>query len=260
MKTMLLDLLSRFDSQELRGSVIPWGSPIPSFGDLTTARVATLGLNPSNREFVDIRGKELSGTSRRFHTLRSLGLRRWKDASSHDADLIVDSCRAYFAKNPYDGWFRRLDHVLSNAGVSYYASGGACHLDLVPYATARKWTSLRSRERSALLRASGDVLGVLLRDSDVRVLVLNGSAVVKNFERVAGCRLKRTRRQDWMLPHGVGGWAYHGRVKGLAKVALAREVLVIGFNHNIQSSFGVTRDVVSSIGRWIGRVTKRALR
>jgi len=259
MKPTLIDLLSRFGHHELRDSVIPWGSPIPSFGDLDSARVATLGLNPSNREFVDLDGKELDGECRRFHTLRSLGLRCWTQASSREADLIVASCRNYFENNPYDGWFRRLDHLLSNTGATYYGAGGACHLDLVPYATERKWTSLRPRERTALLRASSDVLGELLRDSQIRLLVLNGSAVAVNFEQLAGCSLQRTRRDAWTLPHGVTGYAYRGIVTRVADVELSRPLVVVGFNHNIQSSFGVTRGVIQSIRRWLGRVAKKAL-
>src|SRR5690348_5636215 len=60
--------------------VIHWGCPVPSFGNLSTAKIATLGLNPSNREFVDKNGRELDGVHRRFHTLNSLGLSKWSDA------------------------------------------------------------------------------------------------------------------------------------------------------------------------------------
>ena len=68
--TTLLDRLDSADTQ--RAAVIRWGSPVPSFGDLTKSDVATLGLNPSNKEFVDNSGNELSGSERRFHTLKSL--------------------------------------------------------------------------------------------------------------------------------------------------------------------------------------------
>ena len=62
------------DRALVKANVIPWSSPVISFGDLSRARVATLGLNPSNREFVDDAGIELDGPSRRFPTLRSLKL------------------------------------------------------------------------------------------------------------------------------------------------------------------------------------------
>src|SRR6266700_2791620 len=110
----LTTLIDRLDSSAMSGTdVIPWGAPVPSFGDLSLARVATLGLNPSNREFVDDGGDELQGPNRRFHTLNSLGLRRWSEVNARHLLLILDSCRTYFLGNPYDRWFKRLDYVIA---------------------------------------------------------------------------------------------------------------------------------------------------
>src|SRR5207302_775531 len=116
--------------------VIPWSSPVPVFGNLETAKVATLGINPSNREFVDVSGNELDGNSRRFHTLRSLDIPTWTKAKDRHLQLINDSCSDYFQRNPYDAWFRKLDSIITGTNTSYYHSlSHACHLDLVPYAT-----------------------------------------------------------------------------------------------------------------------------
>src|SRR5574337_132908 len=162
------------DPQLFQASVIPWGSPVPSFGNLSSSKIATLGLNPSNREFVDEKGHELNGASRRFHTLNSLGLREWSEVTEKHLNLILDFCQNYFSRNPYDGWFKRLDYIISGTSMSYYfPSGEACHLDLIPYATACKWTDLNPNQRSLLLDLTGDTLGLLLKDSPVELLVLN---------------------------------------------------------------------------------------
>lgn len=72
-KNILSDLIENLDNPYLQTlSVIPWAAPIISFGDLSKSKIATLGLNPSNREFVDSSGNELLGFNRRFHTLQSL--------------------------------------------------------------------------------------------------------------------------------------------------------------------------------------------
>jgi len=244
-------------------SVIPWSSPVPSFGDLSRSKIATLGLNPSNLEFVDSSGNELDGASRRFHTLKSLGLARWADANARHLQLIVESCRGYFRRNPYDGWFKKLDYLISGTKASYYdASTKACHLDLIPYATARKWTALTGDQRSSLLGAAGDTLGLLLRDSPIRLLILNGKSVVELFQNVAGIRLEKQAMRDWSLPRRsqseVTGLAYKGTVRSLSGIRLEREILVLGFNHNIQSSFGVTTEVTAAIRRWIARTADEA--
>jgi hypothetical protein len=257
-------LLSRMNSQNIAtANIIPWGSPVPSFGDPMQSGVATVGLNPSNREFVDQFGKELDGDSRRFHTLRSLGLGHWNRAREKHIDLILESCRAYFSRNPYDGWFRKLDRLISGTGASYYnGASRACHLDLIPYATERKWTDLSSAQRSTLADISGDALGALLRDSSVKVLILNGKSVVKSFEQMSGICLRRREMPEWTLPRrdqpGIMGTAYSGEIDGLSGISFGRKLVVLGFNHNIQSSFGVTTGVVNAIGRWIGRTYERA--
>ncbi len=261
---MLSTLVTCLNHAALSGTnVIPWSCPVPSFGDLSRSIVATLGLNPSNREFVDDSGNELDGASRRFHTLKSLGLSRWADANARHLQLIIDSCRAYFRRNPYDGWFKKLDHIISGTKASYYsASAKACHLDLIPYATACKWTALSRLQRTSLLAAADDTLGLLLRDSPVRVLILNGNSVVEQFQDIAGIRLRKQAMRDWSLPRyshsGVTGFAYKGTVRDISGVRLEREVLVLGFNHNIQSSFGVTTQVTAAIRRWIARCADEA--
>jgi len=256
-KNILSDLLCRLGRPSLEeASVIQWAAPVISFGDLSSSRVATLGLNPSNREFVNAQGQELVGNARRFHTLTSLGLDSWSQVEERHLDLILESCIGYFHGNPYDSWFKALERLFVDAGASYYGMfANACHLDLVPYATTTKWGALSSRQRSSLLRESGDVLGLLLRQSDVEVIVLNGQSVIENLKVIAECSFRKKPVQAWMLPRknsrGVEGFAYTGKVSRICGVDLEREVSLLGYNHNIQSSFGVTSQVRQGIQKWI---------
>jgi len=260
----LITLIDRLDSDLIDDSpVIPWACPVPSFGDLSTSVVATVGLNPSNREFMDESGQELQGGLRRFPTLSSLDLRRWADVHAGHLRQIIEACRSYFSGRPYLTWFNKLNEVVAGAQASYFdADHGACHVDLIPYATSRKWTELSARERSRLLTSSGDALGCLLRDSSIRVLVLNGASVVKGFQDAAGLRLDRQEIQAWSLARGssgpVSGFSVRGTVDTLFGTSLGREVLVLGFNHNLQSSFGVNREVVIAIRSWIARSAQEA--
>lgn len=268
MYATLIGLVDQLSGTTLSGTqVMRWGAPVPAFGDPSMARVATLGLNPSNREFIDDAGRELKGAARRFHTLASLGLTRWDEADARHLDLVLQSCCRYFQRNPYDRWFRRLDKILAETGTSYYVSypadaaerhGSACHLDLIPYATLRKWTELTVAQRSRLLKRSCNVLGTLLRDSPIRILVLNGQSVVEHFEALTQSRLDRHGQAEWTLPRQAGasvqGVSYRGVVQTVGGVDLERDLLVVGYNHNIQSSFGVTSTVVGCIANWMGGV------
>ena len=256
----LASLINRLDGHRLaQTDVIHWGCPIPAFGDLSEARVATLGLNPSSREFVDESGNELKGSDRRLHTLNSLGLSSWLDVDTRHLNLILDACCSYFQWNPYDAWFKKLDIVVSGANASFYDPvGNACHLDLIPYATMRRWAELSPPQRSSLASAAGNTLGLLLRDSPVRTLILNGSSVVRLFQTMAGARLEHQEMPAWVLPRqsgGVAGIAYWGVIETLFDVYFDHELLVLGFNHNLQSSFGVTKEVVTAIGAWVAEVS-----
>ena len=254
---VLRTLIARLDSLDPRTEVIPWGAPIPSFGDLSSSRVATVGLNPSNREFVDEDGDELQGTYRRFHTLQSLDLSSWSDTDTSHRRRILKSCRNYFkGTNPYNTWFKRLDQIVQGAQTSYYGpSSKACHIDLIPYATAAKWGKLKPDQRAALLDLAGDTLGLLLRASPVQVILLNGSSVVERFQVIAGVRLDKRRMSTWSLPRSsrpsVPGFSYTGLVDTISEISLGHKLLVLGFNHNIPSSWGVPDEVVQAIRNWI---------
>ena len=217
-----------------------------------------------NREFVDEYGTELEGASRRFHTLKSLGLKSWADVDAQHLRLMLESCRTYFLGNPYDRWFKTLDRVVAGAKASYYDTpGGACHLDLIPYATARKWTELTLRQHLSLLMVASDTLGLLLRDSPVRILILNGRSVVEQFQKIAGVHLEHRKIPLWSLPRkstpDVPGFAYWGVVDTISGIGLGHELRILGFNHNLQSSFGVTTESIDAIRGWVSETVSEAI-
>jgi hypothetical protein len=66
---LISDLLKQLSFLEQNGvEVIGEAIPVPYFGQIENAKVATIGLNPSNNEFFDFNGEEFDGESRRFPT------------------------------------------------------------------------------------------------------------------------------------------------------------------------------------------------
>ena len=110
---------------------------------------------------------------------------------------------------------------------------------------------------------AGDTLGSLLRDSPIRLIVVNGRTVIENLQRVAGTAFERVAMGGWTLPRragtGVAGFAYRGTVRRLASVDLGRPVLVLGFNHNLQSSYGATSEVKDAIRDWIAHAASEVI-
>ncbi|MBK8522470.1 MAG: hypothetical protein IPL54_16985 [Chitinophagaceae bacterium] len=241
--------------------VIAWSCPVPLFGNIVNAKIATLGLNPSNREFVDQDGIELSGSERRFQTLSSLGLNCWSNVKPKHINLILEDCEDYFNRNPYDAWFKKLDHIISGTSMSYYfPSGQACHLDLIPFATSRKWSELSSIQQDLLLTSSSEYFASILNSSKIELLILNGRTVVNSLQKMSDVIFTEIHMPDWTLPRkeseGVSGYAYIGVINSIAGMPLKKSITILGYNHNIQSSFGVTKNVQKSIRDWVTEKTK----
>lgn len=254
MYSTMTTLIDRLENGEM-SHVLDWGCPVPFFGDYSSASVATVGINPSNREFVNVSGVELADSERRLPTLNSLGRSSWAEVSGAQLVEIVNACRLYFMANPYDRWFQVLERLLSGTATFYGKNPSACHLDLIPYATEDKWGSLPPKDQRALLDGSQDALGKILRDSGIRTLILNGASVVREFDRLLDRPLTADAMEGWALPRSSGpnipGYAYTGTIDELGGVELPEKVRVLGYNHNLQSSFGVTAEVVRNISLWL---------
>ena len=138
--------------------------------------------------------------------------------------------------------------------VTHWDTKPAHHMD---DETEMEFT-LRRHHRNSLLEANRDALLRVVGNSPLRVLVLNGAGVVRGFERAFGTCLTRRQMPAWNLSRSSGrdvvGYAYEGILDGLSDIGNTdHRVLVLGFNHNIQGSFGVSDSVVSAIGGWIAR-------
>lgn len=255
MKRLVTSMLNRLDESN-HEELISWAAPVPCFGNLRKSPIATLGINPSNREFVDEEGNELTHAQRRFHTLKSLSLKKWTQAGTGEIDQIIESCDDYFFRNPYGNWFNRLNPIVGATGYSYYDRiYPACHIDLLPFATDAKWGTLASGRRQRILRDNSDLLLQLIQSSNLKMIILNGQSVVNEFISATGAELEIEDMPSWALPRTnggkVSGTAYYGICEELNGIELKAPLKVLGFNHNIQSSFGVTTMVIRNIADWV---------
>lgn len=262
MYSAMARLVEALDSGRHEPGVVTWACPVPFFGRIDEARVATVGINPSNREFVRSDGAELDGPQRRLPTLASLALDDWSQATGGDVRAVTQACLRYFEGNPYRLWFDVLERVLNRGGYSYYGGTRAAHIDLVAYATASKWGTLGPAVRKTLISQGRRTLATVIRDSPIDLLVLNGRSVVNEFIASAQVELRAAAVPGWTLPRstgpGVAGVRYSGTLRSVAGIDLERPVEVIGFNHNLQSSFGVTTTVMRRIGHDVGEAVAEA--
>jgi hypothetical protein len=145
--------------------------PILFFGDAPAARLLTVGLNPSDQEYVDAQGAELTGERRRFHTLASLEASARGELTEMQCDRAIEMMRGYFSPGqPVFRWFRPLARVVDAMGASFVGRTAA-HLDLVQESTRPVWSGLSKEDQAALVAADRPFLRWQLSDLPGRVVV-----------------------------------------------------------------------------------------
>jgi len=174
-------LLERATASPPEGcGVVAGSTPVLFFGN-PYARIATISLNPSYKEFLHNDGALLSENRRRLATLPSLGIQRYDQINDQIASKIINECAGYFKQSPLD-WFRPLNRILHEGlNVSYYEDT-ACHLDLVQWATSPAWSGLRDKIQRKLLNNSLEFLIYQLLHGNYRLVIVNGSGVKKEIQ------------------------------------------------------------------------------
>ncbi len=127
--------------------------------------------------------------------MHDLGLRSMADATPERLKQVVDACASYFAGcNAFWRWFRVLDRLLdaSTDGRFTYRDKGACHLDLVQWATDPVWRDLTPDARSApLVEGAPHLRRQLEHHAGIRVVLPNGVTVVEQGQEVGLADLKQ---------------------------------------------------------------------
>jgi hypothetical protein len=213
--------------------IVRGSTPVVAFGDLSRSTVATLGWNPSKLEFLGNNGRELAGEERRLETLASLDENDLECASHQSVRRVFHACSGYFHRRPYR-WFNPLEKVLRSAGASYY-DGSACHIDLVQWATDPVWGKLSQSHQRTFLAADLPFLERQLSQESIQVLLLNGKGIVSAYRELLHGRLLESSVPE------------HSRLR-LFSGRDPRGFIVIGWNINLQSSFGVSNYEIGAIG------------
>lgn len=247
---MAMTYIPKYIEQRIRrpspdnSCVVPGTTPVVAFGNARKSTVATLGLNPSRKEFLDDSGHELSGSERRLATHKSLGLSDLTNASTKAVEQVLHDCDSYFQCNPYWSWFGQLEKVLQQCGASY-KDDSACHLDLVQWATDPTWNNLRpAKLKNQLIDADAEFLKAQLTNENITLLIVNGSGVVEQLHRKLGAILREVDHIDGMWQHRVRFCA--GK--------LFDQVRVISWNVNLQSSQGVSNELRLEIAKRVADI------
>ena len=228
--------------------VVPYSTPVVSFGNPETSTVATLGINPSSGEFFDRKKNLLTLDQKRLVDLEVLGLQSEIERLTFEqADEVIKGCFQYFEQNPYMRWFSRLEeYVLSPANASYFSRVGdslqkACHLDLIQWATNPLWGDISDKKiRETLLEKDFDFLRFQLTNYKFKKLFLNGREVIDQFKSLGLTDLTEVGKTSYQSGNGKSS-LYRGKYG---------DTEVWGWGLNVQSK--VTLSNLEDLSNWIG--------
>jgi hypothetical protein len=221
-------------------STVPGSLPVLFFGDLFSAQIVTVGLNPSRREYANARNEELDGPDRRFETLSSLGANDRASLTSEQCATAIETMRAYFDPGkPAYSWFASLSRVVQGMGLEY-GRREVAHLDLVQEATDPTWSTLNSQspgEARALLEQDASFLRWQIDVFPLRALVCNGRTVL---DQVIGLTLAEVVARD-----KVGRLTWSVAVGSVGDRPLA----VVGWNIPLARPTGLTANGQVELGQ-----------
>lgn len=202
-------------------NILVGSTPVTLRGHQGRARVVSVGINPSIREFYSRNGVELDGDKRRFETLLSLGVQSTAEVTEAMDARIRQRCLDYFESNPYMDWFAPMEHLIRGITGASFFDGSAYHLDLVHRATDPSWGRLDKEVRQEHLTHDRPAVVEQLDSKSLDVIYLNGKTVC---EEVGGF-IRLSRRTVRFREQGSRRWFYRG---------WHGEAMVVGCFSNIQ--------------------------
>lgn len=235
---------NRIKQNRYNYEILQMSTPVICFGNMFNSHVATLGLNPSNKEFVDNNNVFFSGKDLRFQNCFSLTQNDLTRLNDNQTELVLQYCVEYFNNlNPYQEWFNYLEkHVLSNLDISYY-NGTCCHLDLVQWATSNKWRDVLPVNQSILLNSDYPFFLHQLDNQDIELLLVNGNGVYQTLMEKG----KISDEVNMIIEFGTETCQMSKFILNTGN----KELRGMAWSKNLQSSFGLTNNMRNAIGNWI---------
>lgn len=203
--------------------------PVPFFGNIEKARVATISINPSNQEFEDKYKELLSGVKKRFTDRDILQVKDTDFLNNTQVNLVYNSLINYFYKNPYKRWFNWLDRYAGNILDCSYYNGTMVHLDIYPWATNPTWTDLNENCKFKALQGYKLLKDILLsKERAFDYVYINGKTVKQQIETYFKVRIPEYKHDQWYI----------------YKYELANGTKFIGSSCYIQQSHKTTEELI----------------
>lgn len=216
--------------------------PVLFFGDLFNAAVASVGLNPSDQEYLSKDGALLAGPAQRFATTNTLRAVDRPSLSDEQCASAIEWMRDYYepGKPVYGSWFNALSRVIEGFGANFRDRSSA-HLDLVQESTSPVWSELDDLEREELLEQDLPFLEWEIRAFPLRAVICTGKTVSVHVRR----QLRVSVEEEGTMAR-IKWWVGRADVDG-------RRVGFAGWNYPLARATGLGRDGETALGELLAR-------
>ena len=232
LKSKIIDYIKQPIPQNVNMAIVKQSIPVPFFGNIETSKVATISINPSNKEFEDDNKNLLRGSDKRFVDRDVLKVNDTDYLSKENADAVYDSLINYFDHNPYMRWFGPLEKYVGNMFDCFYSKGTMVHLDIYPWATQNKWDDkiYKDTDKQRALKDYNLLKDILLA-KEFKYIYINGNMVKKQIENYFGITFSEIRS-------GVQISKNKKAERIIYQAKLAGGTVLIGSSCYIQNSYG----------------------
>jgi hypothetical protein len=225
-------------------SIVPASTPVVSFGDPTKARVATLGINPSDKEFLDKDGNLLVSSKQRLATLPFLGASRCEDLTDEQVQTVVEWCNNYFQCNWYKKWFGPIEQWILPRINASYMDGSACHLDLIQWSTSPVWQNLNQTSETRKLLDDGiEHLKAQLATENITTVIALGRTVWDQLLATKMCYVIDESKIS----------ICNGKASSTLRIGEGTGTRFVGWTSNLQSQ-PLTKGDRETLGNWLASV------
>ncbi len=212
-KSQILNFIKQPIPQDI--DIVKKSIPVPFFGNIEKARVATISINPSNKEFEDKNHKTLIKSKKRFSDREILNATDNDVLNDEQRLTVFDSLINYFNQknnnyyHPYKTWFNWLDRYVGDMfGCSYY-DGTMVNLDIYPWATAIKWGNIDPKTKDNILKQYSLLKDILLdKEALFDYVYINGATVKNQIEKYLGVTIPeyscgQLSIYNYKMPNGI---------------------------------------------------------
>lgn len=185
LKEFLLDKIS--EPLPTNIGIVKGSIPIVFFGNVEKAEIATLSLNPSNKEFKH-KGKK------RCVDRTELKVEDHQKLTREQSESVYQSLLLYFKVNPYKTWFNPMNNLFEKKRLEYY-NDKIVHLDISPWATSNKWNNLSPEVRESIIDTS--IIKNVIEKRGIKKLFINGKTTFNVFCDTLGIETKDIQQSNF---------------------------------------------------------------